>query len=67
MAEPSPIASESRHARIVARGTSGTLGPMALSMAYYEVLSLMHEQAIAFDLPLLDLSRDGLDPERDLL
>jgi hypothetical protein len=35
--------------------------------AYYEVLSVMHQQAIAFNLPLHDLSLDGLDPERDLL
>ena len=36
-------------------------------MAYYEVLSLMEQQAVAFDLPLQELSLDGLDPERDLL
>jgi len=31
------------------------------------VLSLMQQQADAFDLPLTDLSLDGLDPDRDLL
>jgi hypothetical protein len=36
-------------------------------MAYIEVLSLMQQQARAFDLSLHDLSLDGLDPERDLL
>jgi hypothetical protein len=36
-------------------------------MAYYEVLSLMQQQAVAFDLPLQDLALDGLDPDRDLL
>jgi hypothetical protein len=36
-------------------------------MAYYEVLSLMHQQALAFDLPLQDLALEGLDPERDLI
>lgn len=35
-------------------------------MAHVEVLSLMQNQAVAFDLPLSDLSLDGLDPERDL-
>ena len=36
-------------------------------MAYYEVLSLMQQQAVAFDIPLSDLLLDGLDPNRDLL
>jgi hypothetical protein len=33
-------------------------------MAYYEVLSLMYEQAKAFGLPLSDVSLEGLDPDR---
>ena len=36
-------------------------------MAYYEVLSLMQQQAVAFDLPLDDLALDELDPNRDLI
>jgi hypothetical protein len=36
-------------------------------MAYYEVLSLMQQQAVAIDLPLRDISLDGLEPGRDLL
>jgi hypothetical protein len=36
-------------------------------MAYYEVLSLMQQQAEAFDLPLNDLGLSGLDPDRDLI
>lgn len=36
-------------------------------MAYHEVLSLMQQQATAFDLPLRDLALDGFDAERDLL
>ena len=35
-------------------------------MAYYEVLSLMEQQATAFNLPLRDLALDGFDAERDL-
>jgi hypothetical protein len=31
------------------------------------VLSLMQQQASAFQLPLRDLCLEGLDPERDLL
>jgi hypothetical protein len=37
------------------------------SMAYYEVASLMHQQAEAFGIPLHDLAFDGFDPDRDLL
>ena len=36
-------------------------------MGYYAVLSLMHQQAQAFAIPLEDLALDGLDPDRDLL
>jgi hypothetical protein len=36
-------------------------------MAYYEVLSLMQQQAVAFDLPLQKLSLGGFDADRDLL
>jgi hypothetical protein len=35
--------------------------------AFHEVLSLMQQQATAFDLPLADLSLDGFDADRDLL
>jgi hypothetical protein len=36
-------------------------------MAYVEVLSLMQQQAVAFNLPLSDLALDDFDPERDLV
>ena len=35
--------------------------------AFHEVLSLMQQQATAFNLPLADLSLDGFDADRDLL
>ena len=35
--------------------------------AYYEVLSVMQNQAEAFEIPLADLALEGLDPERDLI
>jgi hypothetical protein len=35
--------------------------------AFHEVLSLMQEQATAFNLPLADLALDGFDADRDLL
>jgi hypothetical protein len=36
-------------------------------MAYYEVLSLMQQQAYAFELPLSEIALDGLNPDHDLL
>lgn len=36
-------------------------------MAYHEVMSLIQQQALAFDLDLADLGLDDVDPERDLL
>lgn len=35
--------------------------------AYYEVISLMQQQALAFGLSLNDLAMDDVDAERDLL
>lgn len=35
--------------------------------AYYEVISLMQQQAVAFGIELADLALDDLDPDRDLL
>lgn len=36
-------------------------------MALYEVISLMHQQAEAFNIDLKDINLDGIDPERDYL
>lgn len=36
-------------------------------MAYYEVISLMKEQAIVFDMDLEELGLNDIDPESDLL
>lgn len=35
--------------------------------AYYEVISLMQQQAVAFGIELGELALDDIDPERDLL
>ena len=37
------------------------------SMAFYEVISLMQQQALAFELPLAEVGLDGIDADRDLL
>jgi hypothetical protein len=36
-------------------------------MAFYEVVSLMQSQAVAFEMPFEQLSLEGFDPDRDLL
>lgn len=35
--------------------------------AYFEVVSLMQQQAVAFGIPLASVGLNGVDPERDLL
>ncbi len=37
------------------------------SFAWYSVVSLMQQQAVAFEIPLVELALDGVDPDRDLL
>jgi hypothetical protein len=58
---------EADKARETASGASATEFERGQLFAFYRVLSLMQEQAVAFDLALADLSLDGLDPDRDLL
>jgi len=36
-------------------------------MAYYEVVSLMQQQAAGFDIPLTDIRLDDIEPDRDLI
>lgn len=38
-----------------------------IKFAYYSVISLMQQQADAFDIPLKDLKLDDIDADRDLL
>lgn len=40
---------------------------LGYSMAMYEVMSLLYQQAQVFELPLETLGLDGVDPERDYL
>lgn len=40
---------------------------LGYSMAMYEVISLLYQQAEVFDIALSDLGLDGIDPERDYL
>jgi hypothetical protein len=36
-------------------------------MAYHEVVSLIQQQAVAFDIDMTELNMADIDPERDLL
>ena len=40
---------------------------LGYAMAMYEVISLLHQQAKAFDIPLSEIGLEGIDPERDYL
>lgn len=54
------------HDRVERRPGRGATSPQGM-MSWASVLSIMQQQAVAFDLPLSDLGLDGLEPERDLL
>jgi hypothetical protein len=56
-----------RAGRPVPERTDADAFDEGVAHAYYEVLSLMHNQAEAFQIPLADLALEGLDPERDLI
>jgi len=50
-----------------ARGTEDHQFQLGRLTAYYEIVTLMQQQAVAFDLPLEALGLSGFDPDRDLL
>jgi len=59
-----------RKAKTEARAAAGTDGhgfALGRASAYHEVISLMQQQAAAFQLPLRVLSLADIDPDRDLL
>lgn len=61
---------EALDARTQASGESGQPGhqfALGRLTAYYEVLTLMKQQAAAFGLELAEVSLQGFDPERELL
>ena len=49
------------------RGTGGFDFDSGRAFAYYEVISLMQQQASAFGLPLNEVSLADIDAEQDLL
>ena len=59
-------AREARTARDSASADDRSLSNERL-LAFHEVVSLMQQQAVAFEIRAEDLGLDGIDPERDLL
>ena len=63
------LGSELRERAVAAHATaveSPTEFARGRLLAYNEMLSLMQQQAHAFEIPLADLALDGFDPDRDL-
>ena len=49
------------------RGTPGHQFALGRLTAYYEVLSLMRQQAVAFGIDFAEISLEAFDPDRELL
>jgi hypothetical protein len=58
---------EAKDRRDHMRDTSSGPFQQGRAMAYYEVVSLMLNQCVAFGLDPSDLRLEGLEPDRDLL
>jgi hypothetical protein len=58
---------EAKRGHIASKGTEDASFKSGRSMAYYEVVSLMKQQAAVFNIPDADIAFDGFDPERDTL
>ena len=50
-----------------AANESGDLYDLGMKMAYYEIITLMQSQAIAFGIPLDAIALDKIDPDTQLL
>jgi hypothetical protein len=57
------LAVESKHAA-TEKQTDFSVGYMA---GFHRVVSLMQQQADAFEIPLVDLALDGFDPDNELV
>lgn len=58
---------KARQRRDAVRGQDAEAFETGYLMGFHRVISLMQQQAEAFNIPLTDLRLDGLDPYRDLL
>ncbi len=58
---------EAKKAKAAARSPSEREFEDGRLMAYYEVITLMQNQAIAFNLPFDAVGLEGIDPDKDLI
>jgi hypothetical protein len=58
---------EAKQSARAAKGTDDEAYQSGQKMAYYEVISLLVQEAESFQLPLEDLHLEGLDPDRALI
>jgi hypothetical protein len=58
---------EARRKQKEAEGTSAADFANGYSLAWYEIVSLLQGQAVAFQLPLEDLGLERFNPDRELL
>ena len=58
---------EAKQQARTARGKAEEVFELGRLTAYYEVISLLINQALAFQMPVDDLHLEGLNPDRDLL
>jgi hypothetical protein len=64
---PREKALEAKQSARAAKGTDDEAYQLSRKMAYYEVVSLLVQEAESFQLPIEDLHLEGLDPDRDLI
>jgi hypothetical protein len=60
-------ARKARAEALASKGTDEYEFNAGQAFAYYRVISLMHQQAVGFGLPLEAISMGGIDPDRDLM
>jgi hypothetical protein len=58
---------EAKQSARAAKGTDDEANQLGRKMAYYEVMSLLLQQAESFQLSTEDFHLEGLDPNRDLI
>ena len=58
---------EAKKSRDASMGTADYDYELGHLMAFYEIVSLMQQQADAFGIPLSKVSLENIDPDKDLL
>jgi hypothetical protein len=64
---PKERALEAKQSSLVVKGTDDEAFQTGPLMAYYEVISLMQDQAEVLQIPLTEIRLDGIDPDKDLI